>query len=97
MNDDDAVLRSVNGEGRLVSLQWPRREWRVAFRFQIQTTTINRPGFPQVAALGETTGRVEDLAGDLLPEGDYDLYADDGTVLRVSNVGMNEWAIVPAV
>lgn len=91
------MLHSFDGEGRLVSLQLSRREWRVAFRFQIQTTTIHRPGSPQVAAAGETTGRVEDLAGDFLPEGDYDLYADDGTVLRVSNVGMNEWTVVPAV
>jgi len=37
------------------------------------------------------------LAGDLPLEGDYDLYADDGTVLRVSNVGMNEWAIIDPV
>ena len=56
-----------------------------------------RPRFPHVAGPGDTTGRVEDLAGDFLPEGDYDLYADDGTVLRVSNFGMNEWAIVPPV
>lgn len=91
------MLRSVDGEGRLVSLQRPAREWRVAFRFQIEATAVNRPGFPQVGSPGGNTGRVEDLAGDVLPEGDYDLHADDGSVLRVSNFGMGEWTIVPAV
>jgi hypothetical protein len=88
------MLEHKSGIGRLVSRQGDGREWKVKFDFAIYTRIIERPGFPRVAAKSNSNGKLYALSGEALPEGEYDLYCDDGEIMRVCNLGLGEWAML---
>jgi hypothetical protein len=53
-----------------------------------------KPGFPNVEASSSSLGTVVSLDGKIIPEGYYQLYADDGEILGVKNLGLNQWTIL---
>jgi|HubBroStandDraft_5_1064220.scaffolds.fasta_scaffold73785_2 hypothetical protein len=82
------------GEGTLKTLTPPQMSYRVAFRFEIFHKVFRKPGFPTVSAQSDSRGTVRALNGTPLPEGVYQLDADDAEILRVSNVGLGIWVIL---
>lgn len=82
------------GEGSLTSLTSSEVSCRVTFRFDIVHNVVRRPGFPVAVGRSDNRGFVQTLDGTVLPEGTYQLEADDGEILRVQNAGSNIWVIV---
>jgi hypothetical protein len=82
------------GEGTLKTLTPPQTSCRVAFRFEIFPRIVRKPGFPTVSAHSDSRGTVRALDGTELQEGVYQLDADDGEILRMSNVGLGTWVIL---
>jgi len=84
---------TLKGKGRLVSGDKPPTEYQVEYEFHILTRIVERPGLPRVASQRSSTGVVRSTDGKAIPEGYYRLYAEDGEVLRVKNLGTT-WAIL---
>jgi hypothetical protein len=47
-----------------------------------------------VASKRDSTGSVNAIDGKIIPEGEYQLHAEDGEILRVQNTGFGEWVIL---
>jgi hypothetical protein len=82
------------GEGTLKTLTPPQMSYRVTFRFEIFYNVVRKPGFPTVSTHSDSRGTVRALNDTPLPEGVCQLDADDGEILRVSNVGLDTWVIL---
>lgn len=81
------------GEGSLTAVTSPEMSCRVTFKFDIVRNIVRRPGFPVAVGRADSRGIVQSVDGTLLPEGIYQLEADDGEILRVENVGLGTWVI----
>jgi hypothetical protein len=86
----------IEGKGRLETITPPEKVWQVSYRFDITTNIVRKPGFPEVAGRRDSTGKVSSFDGKPIPEGDYHLHAEGGEILRVQNVGMGTWTILPS-
>jgi hypothetical protein len=84
----------LEGKGILRRLELPTEEWQVDYRFAIATAIRQRAGFPRVAARRYSSGTVSASDGKVIPEGYYELSAQDGETLRVKNLGLDQWAIL---
>jgi hypothetical protein len=87
------MIEVLNGTGILRTLVPPPTEWHVRYNFDIRTDIIQRPGFPSVHGHSEGRGTVADIDGELIPQGTFELTAEDGEILRVKNLGI-VWAII---
>ena len=86
----------LEGTGTLRRIELPPAEWRVRYRFDIETKVVERPGFPRVEAHSSSRGTVIAMSGEDIPVGIYQLTAENGETLRVKNVGIT-WAILAPV
>ena len=89
------MVETLEGEGILTSLENPEHGWRVNYNFSIttETVTVTTPGFPPVGSHLKARGTVVSLNGQAIPDGTYQLDAEDGEILRVKNMG-GLWAII---
>ena len=87
------MIEVLDGTGILHTLVSPPAEWRVRYHFDIRTEIIQRPGFPAVRGHSEGRGTVTNIDGSLIPQGTFELTAEDGEILRVKNLGI-VWAII---
>ena len=87
------MVETLEGEGILTSLETPSHGWKVKYRFSITTNTVRTPGFPPVASRSSSMGTVVALNGQSIPDGYYQLTAEDGEILRVKNI-MGQWVIL---
>jgi hypothetical protein len=85
---------TLRGTGKLSSLGTPPKEWTVRYNFSIVTRVVERPGFPRVAAHSSSNGKVSDTNDEVIPQGVFQLEAEDGEILRVKNLGFGTWVIV---
>jgi hypothetical protein len=83
----------LKGRGQLEDWQAPHGKHEVDYHFEIVTEIVERQGFPPVAGRRRSKGNIVSTVGDRLPEGEYRLYAEDGEVLKVKNLGF-VWAIL---
>jgi hypothetical protein len=88
------MLEVIEGQGRLKTTSPPESVWDVRYRFEITSDVVRKPGFPTVTAKRDSTGWVRSLDGRAIPEGTYELQAQDGEILRVENASLGEWGIV---
>jgi len=89
------MLEAIEGRGKLEDWDVPKVQMPVVYRFQIRTEILNRAGFPPVAARKHSIGLVQTLSGDCISgEGYYRLFAEDGEILKVQNVGLGQWVIL---
>lgn len=86
----------LRGRGQLEAWERPGRKYEVNYEFEIDTEVVERKGFPRVATRRHVRGTVVSVPGGQFPEGDYRLYAADGEVLKVQNVGLGMWVIAPS-
>jgi hypothetical protein len=92
-------MKSVSGEkkegrGQLESWDRPDKKLPVAYAFDITTDIVARPGVPRVAARSHSMGKITALTGESIAEGSYQLFASDGEILKVKNVGLGQWVIL---
>jgi hypothetical protein len=87
------MIDKIQGQGQLETWDQPEKKISVAYRFEITTDVLARPGFPRVATRKHSTGNVSTLTGQSIGPGYYRLYASDGEVLKVQNLG-GQWMIL---
>lgn len=83
----------IKGKGRLVSSD-TLTEYQVEYEFHVFTEVVETSGLPPVAIKSKSTGWVRSLNGKPLSHGRYRLHAEDGEILRVKKVGLEEWRIL---
>ena len=84
----------LEGQGTLRQSGPSPVEWQVQYRFVIHTNLVPRPGFPPAVGKSHTDGSVSAVNGDFLPEGYFQLTAQDGEIMRIQNVGFATWKIL---
>lgn len=84
----------LEGKGTLRRLEPPTAEWQVEYRFAIAMAIRQRTGFPRIGARLYSSGTVSASDGKVIPEGYYELTAQDGEILRVKNLGIGQWTIL---
>lgn len=84
----------IEGRGQLENWERPEKKIPVSYRFDITTDIVARPGLPRVAAHMHSTGKIEALSGQPLAGGHHRLFASDGEILKVENVGLGDWVIL---
>jgi hypothetical protein len=87
------MIETLEGEGILASIETPSHGWKVKYHFSITTETVRTPGFPPVASHSNSRGSVVALNGQSIPDGYYQLTAEDGEILRVKNM-TGQWVIL---
>jgi hypothetical protein len=88
------MYETIQGQGQLESWDRPEKKIPVSYRFDITTNILERPGFPRVATHRDSRGTVRSLSGESLSQGEYRLFASNGEVLKVQNIGLEEWVIL---
>jgi hypothetical protein len=83
----------IEGRGQLESWERPEKKIPVEYVFDIITDVLARPGFPPVATKKHSEGRIHSVAGESITQGYYRLFAEDGEILKVQNVGLDYWSI----
>ena len=86
------MIETLEGNGTL-RRQSPPAQWAVKYSFQITTRIVTRAGFPPAMGKSHSSGTVDALNGEAIPQGEYQLEASDGEFLRVTNLGVT-WAIL---
>jgi len=84
----------IQGRGELESWESPGNRSQVDYVFDITTDFLSRPGFPRVATRKHSMGKITTLTGEAIASGYYRLFASDGEILKVENLGMGEWVIL---
>lgn len=84
----------LEGQGELERWERPGDRFPVEYFFDIVTEVRDRPGFPSATARSHSSGRVTALSGKPLSEGYYRLFASDGEILKVKNLGFGGWVIL---
>jgi hypothetical protein len=82
----------IEGQGRLETIESPKKVWQVNYRFDITTHVMRKSGFPPVATQRDSRGTIQSLDEKPIPEGSCQLHTDD-EILRVKNVGLGTWVI----
>jgi hypothetical protein len=83
---------TILGEGQLEDWDHPAQKIQVAYKFEI-TEVLAAARFPSVATRRHSTGTISALNGEPVLEGYYRLYAHDGEILKVKNLGFS-WVIL---
>ena len=84
----------LEGRGQLENWERPEKKIPVEYVFDVTTDILARPGFPPVATRRRSEGRIQTLAGESITKGYYRLFAQDGEILKVQNIGLDHWAIL---
>jgi hypothetical protein len=84
------MRQTLEGEGTLRTATGTPAEWQVQYRFVIDTDVIVRRGFEPAIEKSNSPGTVTALNGDSLPEGNYELTAQD-EIIRVQSHGLGVW------
>ncbi len=87
------MIEQMQGEGELESWDRPGERFPCDYFFNITTNVLERPGFPRVTTHISAVGTVHSTERDI-PQGDYRLFASDGEILKVRNLGIGEWTIL---
>jgi hypothetical protein len=87
------MIEVLEGIGILRTIVPPATEWRVRYHFDVRTEIISKPGFPPVQGHSQGRGTIIDMGGAFLPEGTFELAAEDGEIFRVKNIGVT-WAMI---
>ncbi len=90
------MLDHLAGTGQLEKWDQPDGQHEVIYRFAIEADTVEIPDPPRVAATLRGQGIIRSTVGTGFPEGFYRLFCADGEILRVKNLGMGIWTIVPS-
>ena len=85
------MIEPKEGKGKLVSRD-TGKEYQVLFEFTIVTNLVKRPHGVAVGK-SDANGKVSSIDGAVLPDGDYDLYEEDGEIMHVRNMGFGQWVI----
>jgi len=83
----------LKGTGKLTWLGPPSKEWTVHYNFSI-ILRLESSNLPRAAAHSTSNGAVWDTNDEVIPQGIFQLEAEDGEILRVKNLGFNTWVIV---
>jgi len=70
------------------------QKWNVDYDFMITTSVIRKPSLPAVQGHSTSMGSVSATDGSLLPDGYYQLTAQDSEFIRVKNNGLGQWTIL---
>jgi hypothetical protein len=84
----------LEGRGQLESWERPEKKIPVEYLFDITTDILARPGFPAVATRKHSKGSIHAISGESISQGYHRLFAEDGEILKVQNVGLDYWAIL---
>jgi len=84
----------LEGQGEIESWDHPQTRLAVTYVFDITSDVVERPGFPRVVASRHSTGQVRALKGESIAEGFYQLFASDGEILKIKNLGLGKWVIL---
>lgn len=87
------MRETLEGRGQLEAWVNPVQKHEVDYHFEITTDIVERPGFPKVAARKHAHGTVISTVGKSFAEGEYRLFAQDGEILKVKNLGL-AWTIL---
>jgi hypothetical protein len=90
----ESMQERIRGQGQLEDWDLPTTKRSVSYLFDITTDVLARPGFPPVTTRRHSLGRISAVTGDSIREGYYRLYASDGEILKVQNVGLGQWVIL---
>jgi hypothetical protein len=88
------MQETMEGQGRLETIAPPEKVWQVSYRFDITMNMVRNPGFSAGAGRSDNLGAVLSFDGKPIPEGEYTLHTDDGEIVRLRNLGLDEWAIL---
>jgi hypothetical protein len=92
MEKEVSMQETLQGEGTLRRFE---AEWNVKYSFAITTAIREKPGFPRTRRVKATVlGSISAIDGKPIPEGYYDLTAQNGEILRVKNTGVGQWTIL---
>jgi hypothetical protein len=83
----------LEGSGQLERWDRPEKRHPVRYRFTTTSEILEKPGFPRVVVARHSSGDIVSDVGEHFPEGEYRLFAEDGEVLKVKNLGI-VWAIL---
>jgi hypothetical protein len=91
----EAMMLEIEAKGRLESIKEPGKFWPVKYHFDIITTQEKKQGLAGVSVVRRSESRGWILSIDRTPirQGKYNLYTQDGEVLRVDYFG-GVWSIV---
>ena len=84
---------TIRGEGQLEDWDRPTEKTQVAYEFEITTEISAAAGLSGVTTRRHSTGKIHALDGEFIPQGFYRLYASDGEILKVKNLGAS-WVIL---
>ncbi len=88
------MLETIEGQGRLETVDPPEKVWLVTYRFDITTNIVRKPGIAAIAVgKSDSRGTVTSVDDKPIPVGTYMLRANDGTVMRVENLG-DTWTLL---
>jgi hypothetical protein len=83
----------LQGRGHLRPWEGPSEACSVEYRFDVFTRVVQSPGLPPLAGNMSGAGEIRASDGSPIPEGVYQLVADDGETLRVKKLG-SQWVVL---
>jgi hypothetical protein len=89
-----ALHERIEGQGQLENWDQPGNKFSVDYEFDITTEILEKPGLPPVGTRKHSRGNVSSSTREFIEQGYYRLYASDGEILRVQNVGLDLWVIL---